>query len=148
MGWAIHFHLIAAIAWIGGAFFMFVLGVSLRKKEDQEAVYPRIGPIYGYFETMSLIILITTGIIMITNNGLIHLLFSNITNEVLDALRIKLSLVAVITVMTVIHMWISLKTLNTTKTPMQRFFSKASSMGIFIINLVILHYAMVLRDIL
>jgi len=148
MGWAIHFHLIAAIAWIGGAFFMFVLGVSLRRKEDQEAVYPRIGPIYGYFETMSLIILVTTGVIMITNNGLIHLLFSNITNEVLDALRIKLSLVAVITVMTIVHMWISFKTLNTTKSPMQRFFSKASSMGIFILNLVILHYAMVLRDIL
>jgi len=148
MGWAIHLHLIAAIAWIGGAFFMFVLGVSLRRKEDQEAVYPRIGPIYGYFETMSLIILVATGITMITNNGLIHLLFSNISNEVLDALRIKLSLVAVITLMTIIHMWISLKTLNTTKTPLQRFFSKASSMGIFIINLVILHYAMVLRDIL
>ena len=148
MGWAIHMHLIAAIAWIGGAFFMFVLGVSLRRKEDQEAVYPRIGPIYGYFETMSLIILITTGIIMITNNGLIHLLFSNITNEVLEALRIKLTLVAVITVMTMIHMYISFKTLNTQKTPLERFLSKASSMGIFIINLVILHYAMVLRDIL
>ena len=148
MGWAIHMHLIAAIAWIGGAFFMFVLGVSLRRKEDQEAVYPRIGPIYGYFETMSLIILVTTGVIMITNNGLIHLLFSNITNEVLEALRIKLSLVAVITVMTIVHMWISFKTLNTTKSPIQRFLSKASSMGIFILNLVILHYAMVLRDIL
>ncbi len=148
MGWAIHMHLIAAIAWIGGAFFMFVLGVSLRRKEDQEAVYPRIGPIYGYYETMSLIILITTGVIMITNNGLIHLLFSNITNEVLEALRIKLSLVAVITIMTIVHMWISFKTLNITKTPRQRFLSKASSMGIFILNLVILHYAMVLRDIL
>ncbi len=148
MGWAIHMHLIAAIAWIGGAFFMFVLGVSLRRKEDQEAVYPRIGPIYGYYETMSLIILVTTGVIMITNNGLIHLLFSNITNEVLEALRIKLSLVAVITVMTIVHMWISFKTLNTTKSPMQHFLSKASSMGIFILNLVILHYAMVLRDIL
>ena len=148
MGWAIHMHLIAAIAWIGGAFFMFVLGVSLRRKEDQEAVYPRIGPIYGYYETMSLIILVTTGVIMITNNGLIHLLFSNITNEVLEALRIKLSLVAVITIMTIVHMWISFKTLNTTKSPMQRFLSKASSMGIFILNLVILHYAMVLRDIL
>lgn len=148
MGWAIHMHLIAAIAWIGGAFFMFVLGVSLRRKEDQEAVYPRIGPIYGYYETMSLIILVITGVIMITNNGLIHLLFSNITNEVLEALRIKLSLVAVITIMTIVHMWISFKTLNTTKSPMQRFLSKASSMGIFILNLVILHYAMVLRDIL
>jgi uncharacterized membrane protein len=148
MGWAIHMHLIAAIAWIGGAFFMFVLGVSLRRKEDQEAVYPRIGPIYGYFETMSLIILITTGLIMITNNGLIHLLFSPITNEVLEALRIKLSLVAVITVLTIIHMYISFKRLNTPKTPFERFLSKASSMGIFLINLVILHYAMVLRDIL
>jgi len=148
MGWAIHMHLIAAIAWIGGAFFMFVLGVSLRRKEDQEAVYPRIGPIYGYYETMSLIILVVTGVTMITNNGLIHLLFSNITNEVLEALRIKLSLVAVITVMTIVHMWISFKTLNTPKSPMQRFLSKASSMGIFILNLVILHYAMVLRDIL
>ena len=148
MGWAIHMHLIAAIAWIGGAFFMFVLGVTLRKKEDQEAVYPRIGPIYGYFETMSLIILLITGTVMITNNGLILVLFSNVTNEVIDALRIKLYIVAVIVVLTVVHMWISFATLNRSKTPLQFFLSKASSMGIFLLNLVVLHYAMVLRDIL
>ena len=62
MGWAIHLHLVAAIAWIGGAFFMFLLGVTLRKKEDQDAVYPRIGPIYGYFETGALIVLPIQGI--------------------------------------------------------------------------------------
>jgi len=148
MGWEIHLHLVAAIAWIGGAFFMFLLGVSLRKKEDQEAVYPRIGPIYGYFETGALIILLITGYLMINNNGLLDILFSNVTNEVMDALRIKLQIVAVIFVLTVIHMFISLKTLHKVKTPLEKLFSKGSSMGIFLLNLVVLHYAMVLRDIL
>ena len=148
MGWAIHLHLVAAMAWIGGAFFMFILGVSLRKKEDQDAVYPRIGPIYGYFETGSLIILLFSGYTMINNNGLLTILFSNITNEVIDALRLKLYIVAVIFVLTVIHMTISMMTLHKVKTPIQKLFSKGSSMGIFLLNLVVLHYAMVLRDIL
>ncbi len=148
MGWAIHFHLVAAIAWIGGAFFMFLLGVSLRKKEDQDAVYPRIGPIYGYFETIALIILLITGYTMISNNGLLDILFSNLSNEVIDALRIKLYLVGVIIVLTVIHMTISMIRLNKEKTPLEKFFSRGSSMGIFLLNLVVLHYAMVLRDIL
>ena len=148
MGWAIHLHLVAAMAWIGGAFFMFILGVSLRKKEDQEAVYPRIGPIYGYFETGALIILLYTGYTMINNNGLLTILFSNITNEIIDALRFKLYIVAVIFVLAVIHMTISMMTLHKVKTPIQKLFSKGSSMGIFLLNLVVLHYAMVLRDIL
>jgi len=148
VGWDIHLHLVAAIAWIGGAFFMFTLGVSLRQKEDQDAVYPRIGPIYGYFESAALVILLSTGYSMISSNGLLAILFSNITNEVIEALRIKLFIVAVIFVLTVIHMTISLMTLHKTKTPKQKFFSKASSMGIFLLNLIVLHYAMVLRDIL
>jgi uncharacterized membrane protein len=148
MGWAIHLHLIFAIAWIGGAFFMFLLGVSLRQKSQQEAVYPIIGPIYGYFESVALVLLVVTGVVMISSNGLLSILFSNITNELIDALRIKLYLVGVIIVLTIIHMAISLKTLHSTKTPMQRLLSKGSSMGIFTLNLFILHYAIVLRDIL
>ena len=148
MGWTLHLHLVAAIAWIGGAFFMFLLGVSLRNKEDQDAVYPRIGPIYGYFETVALIILLVTGYTMISNNGLLDILFSNITNEVIDSLRIKLYIVGVIIILTVIHMTISLMTLHEEKTPLQKFFSRGSSMGIFLLNLLVLHYAMVLRDIL
>ena len=148
MSWEIHLHIAAAIAWIGGGFFMFLLGVSLRKKEDQDAVYPRIGPIYGYFETGALIILLFTGITMINNNGLLSILFSNITNEVIDSLRIKLYFVGIIIVMTVVHMTVSMMTLHKVKTPMQRLLSKGSSMGIFLLNLVVLHYAMVLRDIL
>ena len=127
---------------------MFLLGVSLRKKEDQDAVYPRIGPIYGYFETVALIILLITGYTMISNNGLLTILFSNLSNEVIDSLRIKLYIVAVIVVLTVIHMTISMMTLHKIKTPFQRLLSKGSSMGIFLLNLVVLHYAMVLRDIL
>jgi uncharacterized membrane protein len=118
---------VAAIAWIGGAFFMFLLGVSLRKKEDQDAVYPRIGPIYGYFETAALIILLITGYTMISNNGLLDILFSNLSNEVIDALRIKLYIVAVIVVLTVIHMTISMMTLHKVKTPFQRLLSNLFS---------------------
>lgn len=127
---------------------MFLLGVSLRKKEDQDAVYPRIGPIYGYFETAALIILLITGYTMISSNGLLVILFSNLSNEVIDSLRIKLYIVAVIVVLTVIHMTISMMTLSKEKTPLEKFFSRGSSMGIFLLNLVVLHYAMVLRDIL
>ena len=148
MGWAIHLHLVAAIAWIGGAFFMFLLGVSLRKKEDQDAVYPRIGPIYGYFETVALITLLITGYTMISSNGLLDILFSNLSNEVIDSLRIKLYLVGVIIILTVIHMTISMMRLNKEKSPLEKFLSRGSSMGIFLLNLVVLHYAMVLRDIL
>ncbi len=149
MGWAIHLHLIAAIAWIGGAFFMFVLGVTLRDKADQDAVYPRVGPIYGYFEVGALILILISGIIMIVHNGLYDILFDlHIENKVVDALRIKLAFVAVVIVLTVIHTVISIRALHRIKTPKERFFSKISSMGIFILNLVILHYAMVIRDIL
>jgi len=148
MGWALHFHLVAAIAWIGGGFLMFVLGITLRNKKDQDAVYPRIGPIYGYYETGALIILLITGITMIYYNGLLSILFSNITNEVIDALRIKLYVVSVIVLLTIIHMTVSMMTLNKVKSPIQKLLSKASSMGIFLLNLVVLHYAMVLRDIL
>lgn len=146
--WTLHLHLVAAIAWIGGAFFMFLLGVSLRKKEDQDAVYPRIGPIYGYFEIVALLILLVTGYMMISSNGLLDILFSNVTNEVIDALRIKLYIVGVIIVLTVIHMTISMMRLNKEKSPLEKFFSRGSSMGIFLLNLLVLHYAMVLRDIL
>ncbi|HFQ62447.1 MAG TPA: hypothetical protein ENK39_09160 [Epsilonproteobacteria bacterium] len=148
MNWALHFHLIAAIAWIGGGFLMFVLGITLRNKQDQDAVYPRIGPIYGYYETGALIILLITGTTMIYNNGLLTILFSPVTNEVIDALRTKLYVVAVIVLLTIIHMTVSMMTVHKVKTPLQRLLSKGSSMGIFLLNLVVLHYAMVLRDIL
>lgn len=127
---------------------MFILGVSLRDKEGQSQVYPRIGPIYGYFEVVALIILLITGYQMIDQNGLLTILFSDISNEVMDALRMKLYIVAVIIVMTVIHTVISLMTIYKEKTFIQKLLSRGSSMGILLLNLWVLHYAMVLRDIL
>ena len=148
MGWAIHIHLIAAIAWIGGSIFMFALGVSMRDKKAQKAVYPHIGPIFGYFEVVALMFLLGTGSYMITDYGLIELLFTDYRSPVIDALRIKLWIVLFLLIVTVIHFVIALKTNNTERTPLQHFVSRASSMLIFFLNLFVLHYAMVIRDIL
>jgi len=149
LGWGIHLHLVAAISWIGGSVFMFVLGISLRNKEDQKLVYPRIGPIFGYFEMVVLVLLIGTGIWMIFENNMIYVLFNlDAHSEVLDALRGKLILVAIMTVITIIHLRIAFRTNGKERTRFETFLSRGSSLGIFILNFIVLHYAIVLRDIL
>ena len=150
LGWEIHIHLLAAVSWIGGSVFMFVLGVSLRGKENQEAVYPRVGPIFGYFEIASLVALLITGTLMIMNNGLIHILFdSTITDNIaLNALREKLMVVGVMTIITIIHTIIAFRTNGKERTQVEKILSRGSSMGIFILNFVVLHYAIIIRDIL
>lgn len=148
MGWALHLHLIAAISWIGGSIFMFVLGISLRDKQKQKEVYPHLGPIFGYFELAALILLLATGIYMIIDNGLIYQLSSDADSEVLSSLRKKLWLVGALLILTVIHFAIALKTNAKERTPLQNLFSRGSSMLIFLLNLWVLHYAMVIRDIL
>lgn len=148
MGWALHLHLIAAISWIGGSIFMFVLGISLRDKQKQKEVYPHLGPIFGYFELAALILLLATGVYMIIDNGLIYQLSSDADSEVLSSLRKKLWLVGALLILTVIHFAIALKTNTKERTPLQNLLSRGSSMLIFLLNLWVLHYAMVIRDIL
>ena len=149
MGWEIHIHLIAAVSWIGGSVFMFVLGISLRGKENQDAVYPRIGPIFGYFEIVALTTLIITGVLMIINNGLIYLLWDdNIHNIALDALREKLIIVTIMTLITIVHTTIAFRTNGKERTKLETIISRGSSMGIFILNFIVLHYAIVIRDII
>jgi len=149
MGWSIHLHLVAAISWIGGSVFMFVLGISLRNKDDQKAVYPRIGPIFGYFEIVVLVLLIGTGIWMIFENNMIHVLFNlDAHSRVIDALREKLILVVIMTIITVIHLRIAFRTNGKERTRIETLLSRGSSLGIFILNFIVLHYAIVLRDIL
>jgi len=145
----LYIHILSATAWVGGSLLLFALGILLRDKDAQKNVYAHLGPIYGYFETGALVLILISGITMINHNGLIMIVLdSTVHNTVIDALRIKLMIVAVIIVLTVIHFVISMITLHKVKTPMQRFLSKTSSMGIFILNLFVLHYAMVIRDIL
>jgi len=150
LGWEIHIHLLAALSWIGGSVFMFVLGISLKNKEDQEAVYPRVGPIFGYFEIVALITLLITGGLMITNNGLIYILLDGSINDnlALNSLREKLIAVAIMTVITVIHTIIAFRTNGKERTTLEKILSRASSLGIFILNFVVLHYAIIIRDIL
>jgi uncharacterized membrane protein len=148
IGWALHIHILAAIAWIGGSVFMFVLGVTMRDKKAQESVYPYVGPIFGYFEVVALMFLLSTGTFMITDYGLIELIFTNYHSEVVDSLRIKLMIVLVLLIVTIIHFIIALKTNGKQRTHMQNLISRGSSMLIFFLNLFVLHYAMVIRDIL
>ncbi len=128
---------------------MFVLGISLKDKEDQKAVYPRIGPIFGYFEIAALVTLLITGTLMIINNGLIYILFdSTVDNVVTTALRGKLILVAIMTFITLVHTVIAFRTNGKERSKIETILSRGASMGIFILNFLVLHYAIVIRDIL
>jgi putative copper export protein len=146
--WFIHFHLFAAIAWIGGSIFMFVLGISLRDKKKQKEVYPHIGPIFGYFELVALLVLVISGVVMIENDGLLHLLFHNDGSEVVGYLTIKLLLVATLIVATAIHFYIAYKTNDRERTKIENLLSRGTSMYIFFVNLFIMHYAILIRSIM
>jgi len=148
MNWLIHFHLFAAIAWIGGSIFMFVLGITLLDKAKQRAVYPHIGPIFGYFELVSLAVLLGSGLVMVYNNKLLDLLLSGDTSLVVELLGRKLILVAFLMLMTIIHFFIAFRTNTRERTALENFFSRGSSLLIFFINLFVLHYAIMIRSIL
>ncbi|ADV46484.1 hypothetical protein [Nitratifractor salsuginis] len=146
--WAFHLHLLMAISWIGGSVFMFILGVTLRDKKAQQSVYPYVGPIFGWFEVGSLIILLATGFILGYQYHLFSLLLHPNGSEVSQALVKKAILVAILTVATVVHFVIAYRTNGKERTKWQHFFSRGSSMLIFFLNLFVMHYAIVLRDIL
>ena len=143
-----HLHLFAAIAWIGGSIFMFVLGITLTDKQKQREVYPHVGPIFGYYELASLVLLVGTGLSLIWANGLLDLLFTSDDSDVVNYLRAKLSVVALVIIATVVHFYIALKTNDIPRTNMQNFISRGSSLFIFFANLFILHYAIMIRSIL
>lgn len=144
----IHFHLMAAMAWIGGSIFMFVLGVSLRDKSKQKMVYPNIGPIFGYFEVFSLAILLASGIIMADNKGLIAMLFQGDSSEIGEIFFHKMVTVLAVTIFTVLHFVVAYQTNGKERTKLQNFISRGSSLMILFLNLVVLHYAIMLRSIL
>ncbi|MGW8169388.1 MAG: hypothetical protein ACWGHH_05235 [Sulfurovaceae bacterium] len=127
---------------------MFVLGIFLRDKQAQKEVYTRIGPLFGYYEIVVLIILIATGVALITQNGLIDVLLSNNQSEVLAALRKKIFLVGIVIILTIVHFIIAFRTNDKERTKIQNIVSRGSSLLIFLLNLWILHYAIVIRHIL
>lgn len=143
-----HLHLFAAIAWIGGSIFMFVLGITLTDKQKQREVYPHIGPLFGYYELASLLLLVTTGVSLIWANGLLDVIFTDDNSDVVNFLRAKLWIVAAVILATAIHFYIALKTNDTPRTNIENFISRGSSLFIFFANLFILHYAIMIRSIL
>jgi len=127
---------------------MFVLGVTLTDKQKQREVYPHIGPIFGYFELASLVVLILTGVIMISNDGLLEMLFSSDDSIVVEYLSKKLLLVASLIAATAIHFTIAYRTNGKERTKIENFFSRGTSLYIFFVNLFILHYAIMIRSIM
>ena len=146
--WVFHIHLIAAISWIGGSVFMFVLGVTLRDKKVQKAVYPHVGPIFGWFEVGALVILLMTGLMLGSNYSLFPLLFSGDTSSLTAALKWKAFFVLVLTIVTIIHFVIAYRTNDRDRTRRENLISRGSSMLIFFLNLFVMHYGIMLRNIL
>ncbi len=145
----LYIHILAATAWIGGALLLFSLGILLKGKEAQAQTYEYLGPIYGYFETFWLIVLISTGSFLFVHFNLISVLTLDANNSTLGYMMAnKLFYVGTITLLTIIHMRIALKTHKGNRTTLQKIVSRASSMMIFFLNLIVLWYAMQLRHIL
>jgi len=141
-----YFHLLAAASWIGGAMILFILGIGLRDKEAQKTVYHYIGPLYGYFESMVLVVLLSTGGYMLWDKGLIEVL--KIQSDFSTILWTKLILVGLITFATIVHMFISLSAHKRERTMKEKIISRGTSMMIFFLNLVILYFAIQIRNIL
>lgn len=127
---------------------MAMIGIFLGDKKAQQAVYPKIGPIFGYYQLASLFILLITGTIMAQSFSLLAPLFNGDGSEVINALQKKLILVAIVVVLTIIHFIIAIITNDKERTKVQHLISRASSLLILLLNLWILHYAIVIREML
>jgi len=141
-----HIHLIMAISWIGGSVFMFVLGITLRDKKAQKEVYPHVGPIFGWFEVVALIALLTSGFYLGNYYNLLELLLHPNGSAISEAVMKKAILVAILTVATIVHFIIAYKTNGKERSKIENILSRGSSMLIFFLNLFVMHYAIILRD--
>lgn len=147
MSWILYIHILAACAWIGGSIVLFGLGVFLKDKAMQEIVYGAIGPFYGYFETVWLVILIITGFIL---GGHFHIfsLMGSYDTELAQYVTLKMIFVAALSLATLIHLYIAFATHLKTRTFRQKLLSRGGSMAIFVLNLAILWVAINIRSIL
>lgn len=145
--YVLYAHMVGAATWIGGAMLLFVLGIALRDKEAQKVVYFYIGPLYGYFEAIILVLLLVTGSYLYLVNGF-HDNPEKFTYELGILMHIKIALVLLISIATVIHMVVSLKANGRDKSFKEKIMARGTSLLIFILNFVILWLAMEIRNIL
>lgn len=144
MTWILYIHILSACAWIGGSIVLFGLGLFIRDKATQEAVYGAIGPFYGYFETVWLLILITTGVVLADHYQLFGTMHSGA--DIGKYFEWKMLLVTLLALATMIHLYIAFATHKTTRTLIQTILSRGGSLAIFILNLAILWVAINLRS--
>jgi putative copper export protein len=144
----LYIHILSATAWVGGSLLLFALGILLRDKEAQKGVYAHLGPIYGYFETFWLTLLWATGLVMFFYFGVDDVMLHAPSSDLARLMSIKLLLVVLLTLFTIIHMVIAFKTHTIERTPLQNLISRSSSIMIFLFNLIILWYAIGIRDLL
>lgn len=147
MTWALYIHILAACAWIGGSIVLFGLGIFIRDKNTQEAMYGAIGPFYGYFETVWLIILIATGLLLADQNNLLPMVF-NTDTDLGRWITIKVLLVIGLSIATTLHLYVAFATHKKHRTVIQKLLSRGGSLAIFILNLAILWAAIHVRSLL
>ncbi len=145
MNWLLYIHIIAATAWIGGSIFMFALGVFLKDKEKQSIIYPEIAPIFGYFELVSLVILLSSGTWIMYDAGMLSSLLRGDSNEILNILKTKLWMVLIIVIATILHFIVALKTNNAQRSQLENLISRSSSLLVFFLNFVVVYFAMLIR---
>lgn len=142
-----YIHILAAASWIGGAMLLFALGIFMRDKEAMRVVYLHMGPIYGYFESVVLVILLSTGTYLYMVYGL-HLLWNSEDTGLANYLYRKIYLVGLIVFATMVHMYISLTAHGRKRSNVEKIISRGTSLGIFVLNLFILYFAIQIRSIL
>ncbi|WP_345975509.1 hypothetical protein [Sulfurimonas sp. HSL3-7] len=148
MNLVLFIHILSATAWIGGALLLFALGIFLRDKQAQSNVYDHLGPIYGYFESFWLVTLLTTGSYMFIHHGIGEVLLYAPGSQLGQNMLHKLYAVGLIALFTVVHMVIAFKVHKSTRTTFQNILMRGSSLLIFILNIVILWYAIRIRSLL
>lgn len=142
----LYLHILSACAWIGGSLLLFGLGIFIREKEIQERVYGAIGPFYGYFESVWLIVLIITGFLMAGEYNLFQV--SGDRSDLGFWVHWKIVLVGLISLATLVHLYIAFATHGKKRTRMETLLSRGGSLSIFLLNLVILAVAIQIRTIL
>lgn len=142
----LYLHILAACAWIGGSLLLFGLGIFIREKEIQDRIYGAIGLFYGYFESVWLLILITTGFMLAGQYNLFQM--SGDESELGSWVHWKMVLVGLISLATLVHLYIAFATHGKKRSRMETFLSRGGSLSIFLLNLVILAVAIQIRTIL
>ena len=143
----LYIHIFAACSWIGGGMLLFAFGILIRKKHEQTAVYGVIGPLYGYFASFWLLVLLGSGFWMAWHYGIINLIGKSDTT-LQYSLSAKAFAVLLLLFATVTHLVIAFKVHGKKATKLQTVLSRGGSMAIFILNFIILWFSVNIRSLL